>query len=84
MPSGRVDVTSTRAAGVIVMLSGPEIVREGLPESVTFTVRGEVPATVGVPFTTQPALMVSPAGSVPPVTVQLYGPVPPATPTVAL
>jgi hypothetical protein len=36
----------------------------GLPESVTFTVTGEVPAAVGVPLTVQP-VSVRPAGSAP-------------------
>ena len=47
----------------------------GLPESVTFTVIGEEPATVGVPLTVHPASE-SPAGSVP-VIEHEYGVVPP-------
>ena len=71
MPFGRSVVVTTSAAGAIVILSSPVAVRAGLLESVTFTVNGEIPATVGVPLTTQPAPMVNPAGSVPRVTVQV-------------
>ena len=54
----------------MVMLSGPETVLFGLPESVTMTVMFEVPGVVGVPPTVQP-VSVSPAGNVPDVTEQL-------------
>ena len=64
------------------MLSGPETVFVGLLESVTVTVRFEVPAAVGVPPTVQP-LNVRPAGSVPELIEQLYGVVPPLAPIVA-
>jgi hypothetical protein len=66
------------------MLTGPLVFSTGLLESVARTVRFAVPAVVGVPLTTQPAPIDSPAGNVPDVTEQLYGPVPPLTPTVAL
>lgn len=59
------------AAGVIVKLTGPEVVPAGLLESVALTVRLAVPATVGVPLTMQPPPRASPAGSVPAVMVQL-------------
>lgn len=49
---------------------GPLVVCTGLPESVTFTIRVDVPAVVGVPLTVQP-VMLNPAGNVPDVTVQL-------------
>jgi hypothetical protein len=52
------------------MLSGPLTVSCGLLESVAFTVRLAVTATVGVPLTRHP-LSVNPAGSVPLVIVQL-------------
>ena len=65
------------------MVSGPETVFTGLLESVTITVRLEVPGAVGVPLTVQP-LSVRPAGSVPDVIEQLYGVVPPLAPIVAL
>ena len=82
MPFGSVFV-SVRAAGLMTMVSGPEVVCDGAPESSTFTVIVELPAVVGVPLTAHP-LRVRPAGRVPDVIVQLYGEVPPATPTVAL
>ena len=65
------------------MLSGPETVFVGLPESVTITVMFDVPGAVGVPPTVQP-LSVSPAGNVPDVIEQLYGVVPPLASIVAL
>jgi hypothetical protein len=70
-------------AGTIVTVTGPLAVSMGLPASVAFTTRFDVPATVGVPLTTQPAPSVRPAGSAPDVIEQLYGDVPPATPMVA-
>jgi hypothetical protein len=82
VPFGRVFV-SVRAAGLITIVSGPEVVCCGEPESSTFTVTVELPAVVGVPLTVHP-LSVKPAGSVPAVMVQLYGEVPPAAPMVAL
>jgi hypothetical protein len=69
VPSGSVFV-STRAAGLMTMVSGPEVVCAGEPESSTFTVTVELPAVVGVPLTVQP-LNESPAGRVPEVIVQL-------------
>jgi hypothetical protein len=69
VPFGNVFV-STSAAGLITMVSGPDVVCVGDPESVTLTVTVELPAVVGVPLTVQP-LMLSPAGSVPAVIVQL-------------
>jgi hypothetical protein len=65
------------------MVSEPDTVFAGLPESVTITVTVELPAAVGVPLTVQP-LSVSPAGRVPVVMEQLYGEVPPLAPMVAL
>lgn len=82
VPFGNVFV-SVSAAGLITMVSGPEVVCVGEPASVAFTVTVELPAVVGVPLTVQP-LMLRPAGSVPDVIVQLYGEVPPLTPIVAL
>jgi hypothetical protein len=55
---------STSVAGAITMLWFELAFCAGLPESVTFTVTGEVPAAVGVPLTVQP-VSVKPAGSVP-------------------
>ena len=82
VPFGKVFV-SVSAAGLMTIVSGPEVVCDGDPESSTFTVTVELPAVVGVPLTVQP-LNDKPAGRVPDVIVQLYGEVPPATPTVAL
>ena len=66
---------------VMVRDIGPVTLCCGLEASVTFTVRFEIPAIVGVPLTVQPfGASVSPAGSIPPVIVQTYGAVPPATP----
>ena len=48
------------------------------PLSVTFTEKFDVPNAVGVPDMVPPAERVSPAGSVPAVTVQVKGGVPPA------
>jgi len=76
----RVRVT---VAGSTVRLTGPVVVSVGLLESVAFTVRFAVPATVGVPLTTQPEAE-SPAGSMPAVITHEYGDVPPATPMVAV
>jgi hypothetical protein len=57
---------------VMVRLTGPLVVCCGFELSVTPTVRFDVPAVVGVPFTVQLfGASVSPAGSVPPVMVQL-------------
>ena len=50
---------------------------EAVPPPVTWTVKVEVPADVGVPLTAPPELSVSPAGRLPEVTDQLYGVVPP-------
>ena len=64
-------------------LTGPVAVSTVLLESVAFTVMFAVPATVGVPLTTQPETL-SPAGNAPAVIAQEYGDVPPATPIVAV
>jgi hypothetical protein len=82
VPLGK-EFVIVRAAGLITMVSGPDVVCVGEPESVTLTVTVELPAVVGVPLTVHP-LMLSPAGSVPDVMLQLYGDVPPLTPMVAL
>jgi len=66
---------------VILMLIGPVVLPCGVELSVTFTVTFEVPATVGVPLTVQPAgVNANPAGKTPDVMVQVYGVVPPVTP----
>ena len=60
---------SESAAGKTVRLTGPVVVSTVLLESVALTVRFTVPATVGVPLTTQPETA-RPAGNVPAVIAQ--------------
>lgn len=69
VPFGSV-LVSVNAAGLITMVSGPEVVCDGEPESSTFTVTVELPAVVGVPVTVHP-LSDKPAGRVPEVMLQL-------------
>ena len=75
MPSGSVVVVRLSGAGLITIVSFWLAVCVGLPESVTTTVIGELPAEVGVPVMVHP-LRIRPAGNVP-VTEHVYGPVPP-------
>ena len=59
-------------AGATVMLRFAEAVVAGEPESITFTVKLEVPAVVGVPeIAPVAAVSVRPAGSEPEVILQL-------------
>jgi hypothetical protein len=58
------------AAGLMTMVSGPDVDCVGDSESVTLTVTVELPAVVGVPLTVHP-LNERPAGSVPEVMLQL-------------
>jgi hypothetical protein len=74
-PLGRVVVVMA-SWGLMVMLSGWFTVCGGVPESVAVTVKGTVPAAVGVPEMAEP-LKLSPAGRLPLVTLQLMAPVPP-------
>ena len=69
MPFGREDKVKLRVDGAMVRLTGPLVVSTGVLESVAFTAMVAVPATVGVPLTTQPET-VSPAGSAPAVIAQ--------------
>ena len=55
-----------------------------VPPPVTWTVKLDVPAALGVPLKTPAEDSVSPTGSVPAVTDQLYGGVPPETASVWL
>jgi hypothetical protein len=64
VPFGSVPVVIVKPAGWIVRLTGPVTVSAGLLESVACTVKITVPATVGVPLTTQP-FSERPVGSVP-------------------
>ena len=66
------------------MLNALVAVCAGLPESVTWTVKLNVPATVGVPEMTPVSLLsVSPVGSDPLAIDQVYGKVPPLAAKVA-
>ena len=60
-----------------VILNGPEALCAGVPESVTLTVKLDVPALVGVPVIWPLEESVRPAGRLPAATLQLYGAVPP-------
>jgi hypothetical protein len=80
---GGEDRVSVVVAGATVRVTGPVVIATGLLVSVAFTVRFEVPATDGVPLTTQ-FVIDNPAGSVPLVMVHEYGEVPPFTPMVPL
>jgi hypothetical protein len=75
VPSGRFEVVRLSGAGLITMVSFWLAVCVGLPESVTVTVMGELPAAVGVPVMVHP-VRISPAGNVPTIE-HVYGPVPP-------
>ena len=64
MPSGNVVVVRLSGAGLITIVSFWLAVCVGLPESVTTTVIGELPAEFGDPVIVHPFRM-RPAGSVP-------------------
>jgi len=59
------------SAGLIVTLRLAVAVWAGVAESVTVTVKLNVPDAVGVPDSTPPELSVSPVGSAPEVTAQV-------------
>ncbi len=66
------------SGGLMVMLSACEALCGGLLESVTFTVKLEVPAVVAVPEITPVLLFkLRPAGNVPVVMLHVTGGVPP-------
>ena len=69
VPFGSEERVRVTLAGSTVRLTGPVTVSVVVLESVALTVRFAVPATVGVPRTTQPEIE-SPAGNIPAVTVQ--------------
>jgi hypothetical protein len=75
-------LVSASVAGEITIVSTWPTFCAGGPLSVTFTVTIELPATVGVPLTTQP-VSESPVGSDPEIE-QLYGVVPPVAVIVEL
>ena len=70
VPPGSNVAVKARAAGPMVIVSGPMAFCAGLPESVTLTVTVDAPADAGVPLTRQPAIA-NPLGSVPFVIEQL-------------
>jgi len=67
MPPGKVAVETARGAGRVAAVMSMEsaLVAVAAAESVTRTVKLDVPAAVGVPLITPAALRVSPAGRVP-------------------
>ncbi len=71
VPAGGEVITIVAGAELMVMLTGPIAVSIGLLESLTLTVTIDVPATVGVPLTTQLEFIARPAGSVPETIVQV-------------
>jgi len=75
VPSGRVEVERLNGAGLMTIVSFWLAVCVGLPESVTVTVIGELPAVVGVPVIVHP-VRIRPAFRSP-VIEHVYGPVPP-------
>jgi hypothetical protein len=66
------------------MLSDWFTVCGGVPESVAVTVKGTVPAAVGVPEMAPAPLKFNPPGKLPLVTLQLIVPVPPEAASEAL
>jgi hypothetical protein len=89
-PAGSVVVVMTMGTGPIPRVAARVAVSGVVLESVTWTVKLDDPAAVGVPESTPAVLSVRPAGNVPTVTFQVNGDVPPvaakvwlyATPTV--
>ena len=70
---------------MIVMVSAFVVVCGGVPESVAFTVKLAVPATVGVPVIAPvPAFSDNPAGNDPLARDQVTAPVPPVEAKLAL
>jgi hypothetical protein len=72
VPDGREVVVTEKPGGETVIDRLAEVVLAGLLESVTVTVKLEVPVVVGVPVIAPlEALRLSPAGSEPEVTAQV-------------
>ena len=76
MPFGRLEVVTERSGGIIIDRAFVAV-SAGVCESVTRTVKLEVPEAVGVPLITPPELRLKPAGSEPDASDQLYGVTPP-------
>jgi hypothetical protein len=67
-------VVTLSAVTETVMLRNAALVAAGVSESVTYTVKFDVPLAVGVPEITPVAVFnVRPAGKLPRVTAQVYG-----------
>ena len=84
VPSGRVVVVMARVvAGAITIESACVSLRAGVPESSARTVKGYVPAVVGVPVIAPVALeRARPGGKAPAASDQAYGVFPPDASTV--
>jgi hypothetical protein len=79
-PGGRVVVVIERAgAGVTVRVNARETGRGDDPLSVAVTVMFDVPEPLGVPTIVPDGFNVSPAGRLPPVSVNVRGATPPVT-----
>jgi hypothetical protein len=71
-------VTGVTAAATVILNDCAAVCGVGAVESITLTVKLNVPAVVGVPeITPVDAAKLNPAGSIPALTLQLYGVVPP-------
>jgi hypothetical protein len=79
VPLGKEAVVIVSIGAVLLMLieSGCVTFCVGEEESVTWTVKLDWPALVGVPLIVPPLLKLRPAGNEPDVTVHEYGAVPP-------
>jgi hypothetical protein len=76
-------ICSAGTVAEIVMVSDwVAVFAVGVVESVTFTVKVEEPAVVGVPEIVPPVERVKPAGKVPELILQEYGVVPPVAASV--
>jgi hypothetical protein len=82
-PFGTLVVVITRSGGITIDRAFVAV-SAGACESVTLTVKLEVPAVVGVPEITPPELKESPAGRLPELSDQLYGVTPPVAVSVWL
>ena len=80
-PAGRLEVVTDRSTGITIDRAFVAV-SAGVWESVTLTVKFEVPAVVGVPEITPPELKERPAGRVPESSDQLYGVTPPVAASV--
>jgi hypothetical protein len=77
VPDGSVEVVIVGGVGAASMMICSGFVSERLFASVTFAVKLDVPAVVGVPVITPALDSVNPAGKVPTLTDHVSGAVPP-------